>query len=1249
MVDVGSARAKLVLNTQGFKQGIKDAEGDMSRFQKKSGMMSKAIGGIAKVAKVGAVAVGTAVTALGVESIKTGMQFDKAMSQVAATMGKSTKDIKELRDFALEMGEKTKFSATEAADALNYMALAGYDTKQSMEMLPKVLSLAAAGNIGLARASDMVTDTQTAFGISSKRTGQMVDEMAKAASTGNTSVEQLGDAFLTVGGLAKELNGGLVKMKDGTTKSVDGVQELEIALTAMANAGVKGSEAGTHMRNMLLKLSSPTRDGAETFKKLGVSVFNSSGKMRSLQEIFGDLNTSMSKLTQKEKLQAISDIFNTRDTAAAEALLASIEQDWNGIGESILDAKGAADKMAETQLDNLAGDITLAKSAFDSMKIAISDVAKGPLRSFVQLGTGGIKEVTKAIKTGDFSGVFNKMGNALVNLRNSLIEHLPEITKVGLDMVKGIGASFIQGLPMLLTNVVDSAYKIADTLINSLKESLDSVNIPDVIGKSLDVVSSLTKTIREKSGKLVDSGIELLLKLAQGFADSLPTLIKKVPVIISDIAGIINDNAPKLLAAGVKIIVTIGIGLIKAIPALVKNLPQIIKAIWDVFTAVNWIQLGTGIIKGIINGIKNMLPKIPGTAKSIVSSILNVVKTLPSKMGSLGVSLMKLFAQGVKGYWSLVRSLFSSLLNLIINIVKALPNKFLAIGKSLLKLFIQGVKSYWSLVISTFTTLGTKMVGTMKEIPSQMLSIGKDIIAGLVKGIKSSASGAVDAVKGLGSNMVKGIKGVFDIHSPSKLMETEVGHNIVDGICKGISNRTKKGVKTAEQMSKEIYKAAVNKLETVKASKKYVIDYEDEMKYWKKVMGAVKKGSDGYVSAYKKYTQAKKNLQKQEQKEANEALKKEEERKKKLTELEEDYKDNVVKVYDELKSKIDELNAKYDEAYTNRVNEILSATSTFGKYVDPATEAMNKAKEAYDKALESFDKSKQEFEEGSITADEYSEALKELVAAQAEYNESISQYSPEGLLANMKSQVDAVGDYNKAITELEGKSVIPQELVEEIKKQGMSVKGEINAINQMTDEQLAQYVELWTQKYQLAKQQAEQELTPLKDATSSAIQEAAKTAVEEVEKLRISYTSKIKKLGLDGRAVGWDAGMSTINGLISGLNAGKGSLYNSLSEIYRNVASKVEAIGTLVASVGSGNSPYGHTHRDGLSYVPYNGYKAQLHEGERVLTKDEAEEYRRGTGGGNYSFTFNSPKAIDPYEANKLFKETVRKMNEGFA
>lgn len=461
----------------------------------------------AKVAALGGItAIGAAATAFVASSVNVGMEFDKSMSQVAATMGTTVDQIQELRNFALEMGSTTKFTASEAADALNYMALAGYDADKSMEMLPTVLNLAAAGNMDLARASDMVTDTETAFGLTTERTAQMVDEMAKAASTGNTSVEQLGDAFLTVGGLAKELNGGMVTLADGTQQPVDGVQELEIALTAMANAGIKGNEAGIHMRNMLLKLTDPTKDGVAQLENLGVTVFDTEGNMRSLNEIFGDLSRSMSTLTQEQKLKAISDLFNTRDTATAEALLAAVGEDWDKIGVAILDSADAAEQMAETQLDNLAGDVTKFKSALEGAKIQLSDKLTPSLRSFVQWGTEKVALLPE---------VFDKIHAAFGRIYEAIS---PVIEKIA-SMVNG--EEMMKDATQFLSEAFDGFIVVLEYVAIGIVKIIEFIEaavqwVKDFIAAVQEIWAEIKQTVeeaRDKVKEIIDNIVEFFTNL----------------------------------------------------------------------------------------------------------------------------------------------------------------------------------------------------------------------------------------------------------------------------------------------------------------------------------------------------------------------------------------------------------------------------------------------------------------------------------------------------------------------------------------------------------------------------------------------------------------------------------------------------------------------------------------------------------------------------------------------------------------
>lgn len=380
--------ASLTLDTKEYERGLKSAKGMATSTSQD---ITKSVANVKKGALVATGAIVAGITAFGVSSVKAGMEFDTSMSQVAATMGKTNAELQQevgevdlawghfsgnLREYAQEMGKHTAFSATEAADALNYMALAGYDAQKSMQMLPNVLNLAAAGSMDLATASDMVTDASSALGLTTEETTALVDKMAMASSKSNTSVAQLGDAMLTVGGTAKNLKGG-------TT-------ELSTALGILADNGIKGSEGGTILRNAILSLTAPTSKAQKELDALGVSVFDSEGNMRSMNDIMMDLDSSMSNLTGEERAAAMSKIFNKRDLKGVEALLAGAGDRWDELSGYIDDAQGSAQKMADTQLDNLQGDITLLKSAWEGLQISISDKLTPALRGLVQALTWAI-------------------------------------------------------------------------------------------------------------------------------------------------------------------------------------------------------------------------------------------------------------------------------------------------------------------------------------------------------------------------------------------------------------------------------------------------------------------------------------------------------------------------------------------------------------------------------------------------------------------------------------------------------------------------------------------------------------------------------------------------------------------------------------------------------------------------------------------------------------------------------------------
>lgn len=325
-----------------------------------------------------------AVTGLGTAAVTTAANFESSMSQVQATMG-ITKDamstvdgqtvntMDTLNELAKKMGSETAFSASECAQALNYLALAGYDTQQMCDTLPTVLNLAAAGDIDLASASDMVTDAMSALGMEVSEAGTMVDQMAKTASSTNTSVAQLGEGILTIGATAKSVKGGTA--------------ELNTALGILANNGIKGAEGGTHLRNIILSLQNPTDKAADTMDALGFSVYDSEGNMRSMNDILGDLNAAMDGMTDEEKSNIISKIFNKTDLSSVNALLANTGDSWDELQQSITNSGGAAQQMADTQLDNLQGQLTILKSALEGLAISLGEL----LMPYIKMIVGWIQ------------------------------------------------------------------------------------------------------------------------------------------------------------------------------------------------------------------------------------------------------------------------------------------------------------------------------------------------------------------------------------------------------------------------------------------------------------------------------------------------------------------------------------------------------------------------------------------------------------------------------------------------------------------------------------------------------------------------------------------------------------------------------------------------------------------------------------------------------------------------------------------
>ncbi len=485
----------------------------------------KFLGSIAsKGMKVVTTAIGTAsavVTGIGTAATKVGMSFESGMSQVAATMGitvdeiaKGSESFEMLKKAAKDAGATTQFSASQASEALNYLALAGYDAEKACTALPTVLNLAAAGGLDLGYASDLVTDSMSALGLETNELEGFVDKLAKTSQKSNTNVAQLGEAILTVGGTAKNLKGG--------------VTEMNTLLGILADNGIKGAEGGTALRNVILSLSAPTDTAAKKLNELGLKVFDAEGNMRPLNETFTDLNDILGNMTQQKRTEVLNTIFNKVDLKSVNALLANSGDRFNELSGYIDNATGSAKEMAKTMNDNLKGDITILQSALEGLGIVIYESIDNPLRDVAQRATEFVDSLSKAMQKDGFEGMVIKAGDILGEVVTSMAKQAPKMIEVSVSVIN----AFITGLKNNSSKLSKSGVRIFKAIIKGAKSI-----IPDVIDLGTSFVSNLLKAI---------TGVDVSREL-KGFSSKLKNAFKNITKDITSLAKTIIPPLTKVI------------------------------------------------------------------------------------------------------------------------------------------------------------------------------------------------------------------------------------------------------------------------------------------------------------------------------------------------------------------------------------------------------------------------------------------------------------------------------------------------------------------------------------------------------------------------------------------------------------------------------------------------------------------------------------------------------------------------------
>lgn len=660
---MGSAVGYLLLDTTGFKDGIKGAIGQLKVFKDEEANTSDKLTGLGNAftgaGKVLTKNLTVPLVGLGTVAVNTTATFDSSMSKVQAISGAVGDDFDRLREKAKEMGAKTKFSASEAADAFTYMAMAGWKTEDMLEGIDGIMSLAAASGEDLALTSDIVTDALTAFGLQAKDSAHFADVLAAASNSANTNVSMLGESFKYVAPVAGAL---------GYT-----AEDTSIALGLMANSGIKASQAGTALRTMLTNLANPTNDMAWAMETLNVSLTDSGGNMKSLREIMEDLKRGFSTLSEAESAQVAATLAGKEGMSGLLAIVNSSEADFNKLAKAIDNADGTAENMANTMLDNLSGQLTILKSALEGAAIAFGDLLMPLIRDLVgllQKAVDWVNNLTDRQKETivRIAEVVAVVGPALLIL-GKVVKAVAKVIEVGGKIKTGI-VKIIPKLKALWAVISANPVGIIIAAIAALVAAFIYLwnNCEGFRQFWIDLGESIKKVFKDVIDWIVNAFNDVVT-----FFSELPGKIwdwlKETGESISKWFSELPENIAYWLGYLIGIIVTWAVETREKITNwftttwenITTFLSELPGKVWEwlketfnkiVEWGFNTQTKAKEIISTFINRIVDGLRSLPGKFKEWFTSAINYLRTLPSQMLQIGKDIFNGLWNGLKSIWN---------------------------------------------------------------------------------------------------------------------------------------------------------------------------------------------------------------------------------------------------------------------------------------------------------------------------------------------------------------------------------------------------------------------------------------------------------------------------------------------------------------------------------------------------------------------------------------------------------------------
>lgn len=498
-----------------------------------------------------------------------GMSFEASMSRVAAYSNASAEDLQRLSDAAKEMGATTSKTASEAADALGYLALNGYDTEQMLATLKPIVKASEAGGMDLATAANLTANALTAYGKKAEDAEEFLNILTAAQNNSATSLEQLLTAYVDLAGTFNTLHVGF--------------EESATLMGQMANAGIKGSEAGTALNSVMLRLLETNKNSADAFERLGISAYDSEGNFKGLTNVLGEMNAAMAEMSEQERIMTLKDVFGVRMFQQGLKFLQSVA-DSQGYSELYDTLSSAYEnnylyKTAETMMNNLQGRITILKSATEALGIAMYGTFSDKILGNVEKMTDWVNVLTDGVENGDLEQVIPKLGEdiseSLVANIEMIAEELPSKLRIfnaiivagAKALVKGIRASKNTILPVLITGALDLVTELLKVLPDFVVEVTDAavilfgglVDAMKVTTERLvkilpDIISTVSTAIAEHGPDIFDQGFDILIRLVEGISQNLPILLSAASKILDKLLKDIGDNTSRMSQAAIDII-----------------------------------------------------------------------------------------------------------------------------------------------------------------------------------------------------------------------------------------------------------------------------------------------------------------------------------------------------------------------------------------------------------------------------------------------------------------------------------------------------------------------------------------------------------------------------------------------------------------------------------------------------------------------------------------------------------------------